>query len=135
MEFSWKKIFKMVGLVLVVLAFAGAGFFITSSRNFQILYANVVKGNKEHFFDCYKLPFFVEVEKSLENHNDILEKLKTLGTGQAFANKISCKGWERGIELTKGELVVHYENRAEKLAIEKLIGDNFFGIPWRGVKD
>lgn len=131
-KFSWLRIAKMV-LIVVLIIGAAAGLGVAAvSRPVRIAWASWVLDNHENYLGCYDLPFFPQVEKALSRHADVAEKLKQLGAYRVSAEKISCKGWDEGIELTKGDILIQYNTHAQRLAIEKQIGDNFFGIPYRG---
>jgi len=75
------------------------------------------------------------VEKSLKAHQDVVEQLKQAGATEIKGAEIKCKGFEDGLVFVKGEIEIHYNSHGQRVAIEKIIGDNFFGIAYRGVKE
>jgi hypothetical protein len=130
--FSWKRIGKIILFFLILAGILAGVWFAAMSRPVKIAWASVVLDNREHYLDCYSLPFYPQVEKALKEHADIAEKLKQLGAGEVLPQENKCKGWQGGIEFIKGDILIKYSSHSQRLAIEKLIGDNFFGIPYRG---
>lgn len=134
MNFSWRRIFKAIFICIIVTGIIAGVYFGLKSKQFKIAYASFILDNREHYTDCYGLPFFPQVEKAITEHGDIIDKLKAVGAESVTAEKLVCKGWDGGIELVKGDLLIHYNTHENREDIEKLIGDNFFGIPYRGEK-
>ncbi len=132
MSFSWKRIFKILFYFILVCTLIAGCYFVVVSKKFKIAYASFILDNREHYTDCYGLPFFAQVEKSITEHGDIIDKLKVVGAESITAEKLVCKGWDGGIELIKGDIKIEYNSHDQRIKIEELIGDNFFGIPWRG---
>ena len=131
-KFSWKRIFKVLGIIIVPLAVILGIYFVVISRPAKILYASLFKNNREIFMDCQDLPFFQQVQKEMGLHSDVVEKIKNAGASKVEAIKINCLSSDKKYSFIKGNLLIVYHSRCQRSSIEKLIGDNFFGIPWRG---
>ena len=131
-KFSFLRVNKILLGALVLIGVLVGGSFLASSRTVKIAWASIILDNREHYLDCYSLPFYPQVEKALADHADIVEKIQALGTEQVNAVQIKCKGWDGGIEFIKGDILIEYSTHNQRAAIEKLVGDNFFGIPYRG---
>lgn len=124
----------MTILPVVIIALAWGLYWLVNFRPAKIAWASLRYGNTEHFLACENLPFFVQVEKAMDDHADVVEKLKnTAGVKSVSAKEIRCSIVPGGIEFIKGEMLLEYENRTAQSGIRKLIGDNFFGISYRGV--
>jgi hypothetical protein len=131
-NFSWLRIGKIVLIVLVLAGVLVGGWFLATSRPVKIAWASLMFDRRENYLDCYSLPFYPQVQKALNNHSDIVQKLKLAGGGQVTGEQIPCTGWAGGIQFIKGDIVISYQSRQQRQAVEKLIGDNFFGIAYRG---
>ena len=134
MQSSLKRIAKVAGVTVLSCALFVAVFFLISSRRFQIAWASAVYDRHEHYLDCYGLAFYPQVQKALAQHADVVKKLKSAGAEQVTANEIKCQGFVGGIQFVKGDILITYSSRSQRQAIEKIIGDNFFGIPYRGLE-
>ena len=132
MELSWKRVLKTVSLIVLASAAAGGVYFIVTFRPVKIAWASLVLDNREHFFTCEQLPFYPQVQKALSVHADVVANLKGAGAFEVKPNLIKCKNFEGGIEFMKGDIEIDYSTHQQRQAVEKLIGDNFFGIPYRG---
>lgn len=133
-KFSWLRIFRILGISILILAFITGIYLALQTKQFRIAYASIIHNNIEHFTDCYGLPFFPQVEKAMNEHMDIVDRLKSAGAISVTAEKLVCKGWDGGIELIKGDMLIQYKDGQSKSSIVNVIGDNFFGIPYRGEK-
>ena len=130
---SFKNIAKIVGFVIGLAVIFAAVFITVSSRKVHIAWASLVLDEHQRYLTCFELPFFVQVQKALSAHADMLTKIKQAG-GQVQSKEIKCKNYDQGLMFVKGEIEIVYQTHAQRLAIEKLIGDNFFGIAYSGVK-
>ena len=130
--FSWKRVGKVVGVIVFIGVIVGGGYLAAISRKGQILIADWTKNNRENFLACEDLPFYAQVQKALTQHQDVVIKIEQIKGSKVIAREIKCKIIEGGNEFVKGDIEISYNSRAERRQIEELIGNNFFGIPWRG---
>ena len=64
----------------------------------------------------------------MEEHKEVIQQIETIDPGFIMVYiDSSCPG--------KGSLVIEYPSHADRLQIEELIGDTFFGIPWKGINN
>lgn len=131
-EFSWKRIAKIVLVIVVIGAALGGVYFLANVRQVKVAWAAMVFDRHENYFNCYQLPFLPEVQKAIVQHGDIIDKMKVLGASSVTAEEIKCPSVDGSMYFIKGDMVVEYANRSQRQDIEKLIGDNFFGIAYRG---
>jgi hypothetical protein len=74
---------------------------------------------------CSRLPTLERAEAVLAEHNDTIEQIKALNPGNVWMDLDSahCPG--------KAELLIYYATIYDKHKIKELIGETFFGIPYR----
>jgi len=131
-HFSWLRIAKIMFVVLVIAALMGTAWLGITSRRAKIAYASFTKDDHEHFLPCEQLPFLLEVQQAIVKHSDIVSQIKQLGASKVEAVEVRCLTLDRGSYFIKGDMLINYQTRTQRTAIEKLIGDNFFGIAYRG---
>lgn len=116
------------GLFVVVTVFILAALLWVESTN-HILgrwIAGTLYDNHANFMSCAELPSLSSVEQAMSEHQDLIQQIVDIRPD--FINitiDSSCRG--------KGILVIEYASHADRIQIEKLIGDTFFGIPWKGI--
>ena len=92
----------------------------------QRAYDHFVLDNRNHYLSCKDLPAKVEVERVMEQHEDIIRQLQRVSPGFVGVemDTSTCEG--------KADLLIWYGTHEQRIAIEKIIGaDTFFGIPYR----
>ena len=74
---------------------------------------------------CDKLPNAKEVERILAEHTDTVEEIKNINPDHVWLEIDSerCPG--------KADIMIYYATIKNRASIKKLIGDTFFGIPYR----
>jgi hypothetical protein len=89
------------------------------------LYNDLVLDNRDHYLPCEKLPTPAEVYRVVEEHQDTVEAIKEVHPGFVFVemDDWSCSG--------RADIVISYASHQDRLAIQELIGDTFFGVPYR----
>lgn len=130
-KFSWKLVGKIILVVVIIGALLGTGYFLFNFRPAKIAFMSLVSDDHEHYLPCEELPFLAQVQKALNQHADVVNKLKELGAFEVSAVENKCPSLG-GFYFIKGDILIQYETHSQRLAIESLIGNNFFGIPWRG---
>lgn len=82
--------------------------------------------NKNHYLPCDKLPTEVEVNRTVQVHQNIVEAIEKVNSGLVGVeiDTTTCPG--------KADLLIWYGSHTDRIQIEKIIdGDTFFGIPYR----
>ncbi len=79
-----------------------------------------------HYLGCEELPTLSEVERVFAENKSVIEQIKQVNPG--FINVEINSPCPR-----KGEILIEYPSHNDRIMIEKLIGDTFFGIPYRGL--
>ena len=90
------------------------------------LYNDTVLDNYDHFLPCEKLPTSAEVNRIVEEHEDVLKTIKDVNPGHIFVeiDYWTCPG--------RADIIISYATHQDRLAIEEIIGDDtFFGVPYR----
>ena len=132
MNFSFKRVGKTILIIVIGCVFVTGIVLAVISRPVKIAWASIIYNRREHYWSCEELPFYPQVQKALIVHADVVEKLKAAGASGVEAEKKECTNFEGGIVFIKGDIGISYGSRGARSAIEKIIGDNFFGIPYRG---
>lgn len=119
-----KNIFLLViGLLLIC-----ATITIIEAR-FKVVqrsYDNFVLDNRNHYLSCKDIPIQAEVERIVEQHQDVIQQIKQVAPGFVGVeiDTSICNG--------KADLLIWYGTHQQRIAIEKIIaGNTFFGIPYR----
>lgn len=91
------------------------------------VYVSLILDSKEHFLSCEELPSADKVKQIMDEHQDILQKIKQVKPGSIFVNR---GDYEKCVD--KSDIVISYPSHQNRLEIEKIInGKTFFGIPYR----
>lgn len=87
---------------------------------------STVYDNRVHYVSCEKLPALSEVENLMAEHQDVIRQIEDIHPGviRVYVST-PCPG--------KGSLVIEYASHEDRMQIEALIGDTFFGVPWKGI--
>jgi len=129
--FSWGRVIKIVSFVVLAGAAFGGGYFLAGYRPVKVAFASLILDRHENYLLCEQLPFLDAVNDEMAKHADVITKMRNLGATSITTEKISCPSG-LGFYFVKGDMVVAYGSRQQREAIEHLIGDNFFGIAYRG---
>ena len=118
---------KRVVLSFMLVLFIAGIVVVEQRTNFiRKLYDEVVLDNKNHYLTCEQLPEASEVERVVENHQEIILEIKEVNPGfvEVWIDIYTCP--------SKADILIEYPSHADKIAIEKIIGGgSFFGIPYR----
>jgi hypothetical protein len=131
--FSWKRIFKIVGVIVLAGMIIAGAYLIVNLRPVKIAWASLFYDSRENFLDCENLPFYPLVQKAFAGHADVVSKIKAVpGVANFYPEQNRCKILEGGSEFFKGQAVLVYKSRKARSQAENIIGKDFFGIPYRG---
>lgn len=101
-------------------------FRIGSKHFFGIWIASTIYDNRAIFLSCDELPDLSDVKSVMEQHNQVIEEIKNIDPENIeITIDNSCPG--------KGSLIIYYPSHNDRTQIEELLGDSFFGIPWKGI--
>lgn len=123
MEKSRKTGLIIGGMVIVIVALA----IVESTTHMIGKWVNsTVYDNRVHYVSCEKLPALSEVESLMAVHQDVIRQIEDIHPGviRVYVSTL-CPG--------KGSLVIEYASHEDRIQIEALIGDTFFGVPWKGI--
>ena len=101
----------------------------TAEAQFKVLrraYDNYVLDNQNHYLACKDLPTKTEVERTIEQHQDVIQQIEQLAPGFVGVeiDSSTCEG--------KADLLIWYGSHQQRMEIEKIIDrDTFFEIPYR----
>lgn len=132
-KFSWLRIGKIILIIILAAVFAGGIWFAVISRPVKAAWASLVHNRRENYLTCEQLPFFPQVDKAFNEHRDIVNKVKAVPGVLDFKPELdSCYIFSGGTEFLKGQAALEYNSRAARTQAEKIIGKDFFGIPYHG---
>jgi len=89
-------------------------------------YDNIVLDNRDHYLPCEKWPTEAEVREIVQQHQDTVQAIKQVNPELVGIDidTFTCPG--------KADLTIWYATHQDRLAIERIIGDDtFFGVPYR----
>ena len=81
-----------------------------------------------HYVKCEEIPDLTDIEKIVEEHQDIIQQIEAINPGNISVfidSSDACPG--------KYILIIEYPSHANRTQIEALIGETLFGIPWQGI--
>ena len=116
------------GLFVVVTVFILAAFVWIEADAHLIgrWVASTIYDNRAIFISCDELPDLSDVKSVMAQHNQVIQEIKNIDPENIVITiDNSCPG--------KGSLVIYYPSHNDRTQIEKLLGDSFFGIPWKGI--
>ena len=152
-----KKKILIISLLVTVILIVGA---IISEPRTHIIdrFFDNIADNRSHYLSCDQLPTIEEVNKTLQAHKDVLEKI-IKEVGSRYRDGEIKVTWEfndnGGIALegdkngsyfgvywgepypncqntVKSDILFDYLSHSDREIIEKTLGTTFFGIPYRG---
>ncbi len=95
------------------------------TRNFKHWYTDVVLDNKEHFLSCTELPEKEFTERVFREHAKTVAEIEQINPGFIFVevDATQCAG--------KADIVIYFASHKEREQIETILGDSFWGVPYR----
>lgn len=120
------RLIGKIGLLVMMIVIIGGISVEYKTCFFKKMIVGFVYDNRVHCVSCKKLPTLSEVEQIVEEHRDLIEEIEKVNPGLIFVSISSpCPG--------KGAIVIEYASHRDRIRIEELIGETFFGVPWRGI--
>jgi hypothetical protein len=121
----WRGVIWLVGAILAVLTACAVLVLVESQTKFvRRLVDNVLYDNRNHYLPCEQLPPLAEVERVLEEHQDVIQRIEAVNPGYVGVDVNVCEGGN-------ADITFWYGSHAERKAIEQIIGsDTFFGVPY-----
>ena len=114
-------------LIIGLLLLCGVGAFVESQFHvLQRIYDNFIMDNRNHYLSCSDLPTKSEVERIIEQHQDVIQQIQQVAPGFVGVeiDASTCDG--------KVDLLIWYGTHQQRIAIENIIGEEtFFGVPYR----
>lgn len=119
---------KAIRLVFVLAATmcCGAAVSLASGNLLGRLYNDIVLDNYDHFLPCEKLPTSAEVDRVVDEHEDVVRAIKDINPGHIFVeiDDHKCPG--------RADIIISYATHKDRVAIEEILGGRtFFGVPCR----
>ena len=124
MKTSTRFVFAVLLLTLALCM--GVWILEAQTKVLQRAYDEIVLDNRNHYLSCEQLPSEAEVRQVMEEHPDVIKKIKQINPGfvDIEIDNSTCPG--------KADILFWYGTHKDRLLIEDLIaGENFYGIPYR----
>ena len=118
---------KFMAIVLIVVVVC-LGLFVveTQTKVLRRAWDDSVLDNQNHYLPCDKLPTEAEVDRVVQEHQNIVEAIEKVNPGLVGVeiDSTTCPG--------RADLLIWYASHENRLEIEKIMGDDtFFGVPYR----
>ena len=125
--FAMSKSWKTTAIVTIIVSLCLGGLFVgAQTKIIQRALDDLIYDNKNHYLPCDKLPTEVEVNRVVQEHQNIVAAIKKVNPGLVGVeiDSTTCPG--------RADLLIWYASHKNRLEIEKMIGDDtFFGVPYR----
>src|SRR5215216_1170108 len=113
-------------LILVLILCIGIWILEAQTKFFRKVYDEIILDNRGHYLSCEQLPSAAEVKRVVEDHEDFIKKIEQIKPGFVGVemDTSSCSG--------KADILFWYGTLEDRVLIEEIIvGDTFYGIPYR----
>ena len=119
---------RSVVVIMVVLAVLVACLAVLiiepQTRFIRRLVDDALYDNRYHYLPCEQLPSLAEVERVLEEHQDVIRQIEAVNPGLVGVDVMTCGAGN-------ADLTFWYASHRDRVAIEQIIGDDtFFGMPY-----
>lgn len=117
MKTMTKKFFIPVVIIGLLIVLVAIGLFAFGLFDIQ-------PDNKK--IACSELPSVEEVQKVLTDHKDTIQELEKLSDTNSIWFSIDterCSG--------KADILIYYGTESQRKQIKEIIGEKFFGVPYR----
>jgi len=132
-KFSWKRVGKVIVGILLLLAVILGLWVLVTAAPVKAEWDSVVLDERNQYMPCEQLPFYRQGMTAISNHQDMLDKVRAAGASSVTLVEVKCMT-DSNFFFIKGDLIIDYKNRQARSAIEKLLGNDFFGIPYIGLQ-
>lgn len=117
----------LVLLSATLLVCVGAFFVETQTKALRLLFDDVVLDSRNHYLPCRQLPTYVEAQRVIEAHQEVINQIEQAGGGVRIQVH-TCPGEAEA----RADILIWYPSHRDRVAIEGIInGETFFGIPYR----
>jgi hypothetical protein len=127
MDKSKRNILKVIFAGLMVLAVFCVGFSLIESQTKTVRrwVDNALYDNRYHYLPCEQLPPVSEVERIIQEHQDVIQDIEAVNPGLVGVEINSCGAGQNA------DITFWYAGHQDRIAIERIIAsDTFFGVPY-----
>jgi len=120
-----KVLLLVTALFLVLVVCVGILFIETKTKTVRRLIDDVIYDNRNHYLSCEQLPPVSEVERVVQEHQDVIQQIEAVHPGQAGVETHTCGAGQNA------DITFWYATHKDRMVIERIIGsDTFFGVPY-----
>ena len=124
---SERKILAVISVASIVVFVICVGILLVESqtRIMRRWIDHVLYDNRYHYLPCEQLPPISEVEKIIQEHQDIIQQIEAVNPGRVGVDVNTCASGRNA------DITFWYASHKDRIAIEQIIGsDKFFGVPY-----
>jgi len=111
-------------ILAVLVACTGALFIGARTKIVQRWIDNAIYDNRNHYLACEQLPSTSEVERTLREHQDVIQRIEAVNPGFVGVEINTCGAGH-------ADITFWYGSHKDRVTIEQIIGgDTFFGVPY-----
>lgn len=119
------RVLVFVASVVALVMCAGVMLVELQTRMVRRWMDDVLYDNRYHYLPCEELPPLSEVERVIQEHQDILQQIKAVNPGLVGVDVNPCGAGQNA------DITFWYASHQDRIAIERIIGsDTFFGVPY-----
>ena len=86
---------------------------------------HVLYDNRNHYLPCDQLPPISEVERIIQEHQEVIQQIEAVNPGLVGVDVSICGAGQNA------DITFWYGGHKDRIAIEQIIGsDTFFGVPY-----
>lgn len=123
---SKRKILAVISTISIVLVIC-VGILLVETRTkiARRWVDNALYDNWYHYLPCEQLPPISEVERIIQEHQDVVRNIEAVNPGLVGVEINTCGAGQNA------DITFWYASHKDRLAIEQIIGsDTFFGVPY-----
>ncbi len=124
---SKRKILVVISAVSIVVLVICVGILLVESQTkiMRRWIDNALYDNRYHYLPCEQLPPISEVERIIQEHQDIVQQIEAVNPGLVGVDVNTCGVGQHA------DITFWYATHQDRIAIERIIGsDTFFGVPY-----
>ncbi|MFZ5808003.1 MAG: hypothetical protein ACOY16_01865 [Chloroflexota bacterium] len=121
-----RRILTVIFMVSSLLVICGGILLVEAQTKIaRRLIDNVLYDNRYHYLPCEQLPSVSEVERIIQERQDVIQQIEAVNPGLVGIEVHTCGAGQNA------DITFWYASRKDRIAIQRIIGsDTFFGAPY-----
>ena len=123
---SKRKTVTVISSIFIgLVACAGMLLVVAKTKIIRRWIDNVLYDNRYHYLLCEQLPPISNVERVIQEHQDVIQQIEAVNPGFVGVEINTCN------EMQNADITFWYASHKDRIAIERIIGsDTFFDVPY-----